>query len=373
MTIKKTQIEEKASAEQSGSKPTTGSGKGAFYPKSVSGIVEGHYVDDRGIEIQLTEDGAVKGGGGSSADEKAKISSADTTTGYLEDKVVAGTNITITKLNTGANEQLEISTGGAVGEANTASNLGTGESIFTTKSGVNLPFKSLKAGTNITLTPSGTEILIDAAGGSGAVDSVNTYTGIVVLDADDLSDAATTKKFTTAANLSKLAGIATGAQVNIALSNQAEAEAGTENTKTMTALRTAQAIAALGGGGSSVDEFKFTLPAAADLASRIAIVSGLPSGWALAPASTAGEAQFAADVDTLVMTWDSGLSTKIAQEITVFQITTGGPSAVQGVQKLDLTAAGKQKTNTTMTKAAVYLSGMGIDPTKDLIVFIKLI
>lgn len=47
-----------------------------------------------------------------------------------------------------------------------------------------------------------------------AVDSVNTQTGAVVLDADDISDAATTNKFTTAADISKLAGIAAGAEVN---------------------------------------------------------------------------------------------------------------------------------------------------------------
>ena len=43
------------------------------------------------------------------------------------------------------------------------------------------------------------------------VDSVNTQTGAVVLDADDISDAATTNKFTTSADITKLAGIETGA------------------------------------------------------------------------------------------------------------------------------------------------------------------
>ena len=48
----------------------------------------------------------------------------------------------------------------------------------------------------------------------GAVDSVNGQTGIVVLDADDISDAATTNKFTTQAEIDKLAGIEAGAEVN---------------------------------------------------------------------------------------------------------------------------------------------------------------
>ena len=46
----------------------------------------------------------------------------------------------------------------------------------------------------------------------------------------------------------KLDGIAAGAEVNRALASQAEAEAGTENTKGMTPLRTAEAIAALAAG-----------------------------------------------------------------------------------------------------------------------------
>ena len=45
------------------------------------------------------------------------------------------------------------------------------------------------------------------------VDSVNGQTGTVVLDADDISDAATTNKFTTASDISKLAGIEAGADV----------------------------------------------------------------------------------------------------------------------------------------------------------------
>ena len=45
----------------------------------------------------------------------------------------------------------------------------------------------------------------------GSVASVNTQTGVVVLDADDISDAATTNKYTTQAEIDKLAGIETGA------------------------------------------------------------------------------------------------------------------------------------------------------------------
>lgn len=89
-------------------------------------------------------------------------------------------------------------TGGA-GEANTASNLGTGAGVFAQKVGVDLQFKSLVAGTNITLTPSANSVTIDAAGvGGGAVDSVNGFTGVVVLDTDDIAEGLTNLYFTNA-------------------------------------------------------------------------------------------------------------------------------------------------------------------------------
>jgi len=52
-----------------------------------------------------------------------------------------------------------------LGEINTASNLGTGEGLFTTKSGVNLPFKSIVAGTNVTLSSDANTVTINATGG----------------------------------------------------------------------------------------------------------------------------------------------------------------------------------------------------------------
>lgn len=53
--------------------------------------------------------------------------------------------------------------GGSGGEVNTASNLGAGAGLFASKSGVDLQFKSLVAGVNITLTSDGTTVTIAAA------------------------------------------------------------------------------------------------------------------------------------------------------------------------------------------------------------------
>ena len=67
--------------------------------------------------------------------------------------------------------------------------------------------------TSATETKKITRAELAAAIGAGVVDSVNGQTGDVVLDADDIADAATTNKFTTAADISKLAGIEASADV----------------------------------------------------------------------------------------------------------------------------------------------------------------
>jgi hypothetical protein len=57
------------------------------------------------------------------------------------------------------------------GEANTTSNSGAGTgTLALAKVGMDLPFKTLKAGTNITLTNNATDVTIDAAGGGGLSD-----------------------------------------------------------------------------------------------------------------------------------------------------------------------------------------------------------
>ncbi len=60
------------------------------------------------------------------------------------------------------------------------------------------------------------------------VDSVNSQTGTVVLDADDISDAATTNKFTTAANLTKLGNISVTQAVDL---DTMESDIATNNAK----------------------------------------------------------------------------------------------------------------------------------------------
>lgn len=78
--------------------------------------------------------------------------------------------------------------------------------------------RNLTAGANITIdrtNPAAPVISAAGGGGGGAVDSVNGQTGVVVLDADDIAEGATNHYYP-AADESKLAGIESGAQVNVA-------------------------------------------------------------------------------------------------------------------------------------------------------------
>ena len=82
-------------------------------------------------EIDFTSGAVVTDGGNGSAqvaisgttDEQAKVSANDTTTDFLLNKIVAGTNITINELNDGGNETLEVvAAGGADEQAKVSAN-----------------------------------------------------------------------------------------------------------------------------------------------------------------------------------------------------------------------------------------------------------
>lgn len=68
------------------------------------------------------------------------------------------------------------------GEANTSSNAGAGAGLAKAKSGVDLPFKSLVAGANVTLTPSADEISIAAAGAATALQQAYEAGRIITVD-----------------------------------------------------------------------------------------------------------------------------------------------------------------------------------------------
>jgi hypothetical protein len=83
-----------------------------------------------------------------------------------------------------------------------------------TQTALNAKQDTLISGTNIKTINSTSLVGSGNIDIGGAVDSVNGQTGVVVVDADDIDDTSTTHKFTTSSDISKLAGIESGAEVN---------------------------------------------------------------------------------------------------------------------------------------------------------------
>jgi hypothetical protein len=110
--------------------------------------------------------------------------------------IIAAQDGDILEYDTDTSTWINVPNTGGSGEANTASNVGTGVGVFAQKVSLDLQFKTLKAGAGVTLTPSATEIEIVASGAGGAVDSVNGATGVVVLDTDDIDEGVTNLYFT---------------------------------------------------------------------------------------------------------------------------------------------------------------------------------
>lgn len=127
----------------------------------------------------------ISGGGGSVpannvvgpvATTSGNIPAWSATTGELTDGygvvTVLGSPGSDTNLVTEAAIATAIAAASGTGEVNTGSNLGAGEGVFASKVGVDLQFKTLVAGTNVTLTPTATDITIDVTGGAGTGDVV---------------------------------------------------------------------------------------------------------------------------------------------------------------------------------------------------------
>lgn len=80
-------------------------------------------------------------------------------------KIKAGANISVTQTG----DDIEIATGAGVGEANTGSNVGTGAgNVFKQKSGVDFQFRKILAGANVTVTQTGDDITVASTGGGGS-------------------------------------------------------------------------------------------------------------------------------------------------------------------------------------------------------------
>ena len=138
-------------------------------------------VDEGGGKATIT----ISGGSGS--DEKAKVSSNDTTTDFLEQKIVAGSNVNITVLNEGANEQLEISStaSGSAGDPKVT--------IFTVEGEISVNGGNLrmynKWGRSISITsvfiavntaPTGADLIVDINKGGTSIFTTQSKRPLIV-------------------------------------------------------------------------------------------------------------------------------------------------------------------------------------------------
>jgi ribosomal protein L24E len=121
-----------------------------------------------------------------------KIIDADTNTisNIDNNEIKSGAGIDVTKLSTGIVDDTEFdmlnNIGGNIqaqlnGKIDNGENVGTGTGqVFKDKSGINLRFKSIKAGNNISITNNADDITINATSTDGA--NVGTGTGLVFKD-----------------------------------------------------------------------------------------------------------------------------------------------------------------------------------------------
>ena len=187
MTIKNNQLEDAPRKQtKSSTVPPVGPTQGAYYTKDMFGIAEAFYVDSAGREIQMTENGALKAPVHGEANTTSNAGSTGEGLALPKlgvdlpfKRIKAGNNVTLTSY--GSYVEINAAFPPPSGESNTASNVGTsGLGIYKAKSGVNLQFKNIVAGSNIILVDLGNEIQINAGtgGGGGGGGEANTASNL---------------------------------------------------------------------------------------------------------------------------------------------------------------------------------------------------
>lgn len=213
MSIKNNQVEDKAKTIPAEEPDSPGAGNGVWYVDEVLGQTEGFFKDSTGAAVQVTKQGGLNVppfaynltvkeegtsvdanvdeinfvGTGVTATQTAAgkvnvtISSGEANTGsnvgtgqgnvfkqkvgvdFQHRTIKAGSNVSVVE---GADE-ITISAANPSGEVNTASNVGGGNGLFKQKSGVDLQFRSIIAGTNVSITSGTDTITINSSGGGG--------------------------------------------------------------------------------------------------------------------------------------------------------------------------------------------------------------
>jgi hypothetical protein len=212
------------------------------------------------------------------------------------------------------------------------------------------------AGETGAITASALRTAINVADGAeaNAVDSVNSQTGVVVLDADDIDDTSTTHKFTTAAEASKLAGIEAGADVTDA-ANVAAAGAVMDGDFSANGL-----MERTGAGSYSVTTVTTYAKSLLDDADAAAARTTLGLGTAAAEDAAA----FAAAVHSHVLADIADAGTAAATDAADYATAAQGALADTAVQPADLGTAAALDVGTG-ANAVVQLDETGKLPAVD--------
>lgn len=154
-----------------------------------------------------------------------------------------------------------------------------------------------------------------------------------------------------------------GYQANVALASQGEAEAGTENTKTMTALRVAQAIAILAAGIKN-NYSATTNPATTNDASQ-----GYTAGsvWINL---TLDEAYRCVDPTTNLAVWVN--TTLTTTELATVALSGSSDDLTQGVTKLLLTVAERAKLGFVTVTQAVDLDAIELAVAANVVAYAQI-
>jgi hypothetical protein len=145
-----------------------------------AGATDGHMVVFDGSSGKAVKDG----GSPSSTDSNAIHKTTSGEIAALTEKTTpVSADLLVIEDSAASNAKKKVQIGNlpgsGSGEANTASNLGTsgdGSGLYASKSGVDLRFKRIKAGSNISLTEETNDVVIAASGGGGSTSVWNPLT-----------------------------------------------------------------------------------------------------------------------------------------------------------------------------------------------------
>jgi hypothetical protein len=198
-----------------------GSGFGVYSTASLNAIdfkslVAGTNIGLSSSATEITISSSAEINSGSNLGAGEGVYSGKTGVALNFKSLKAGTGLTVSSTAT----EITFDNAGT-GEANSGSNIGTGVGVYSGKTGIALNFKTLKAGSNITLSASSTEVTIDATTGSVSVVSGNNLDTNWGLYVDRVGTALNFKTLVSGTNISF-----TSSSTGITINTSAEANSG---------------------------------------------------------------------------------------------------------------------------------------------------